>query len=56
MSEFYNVKQIAENLKCDKHRVYDYINSGALKAIKAGVLLVRKDWYEEFIETLMVVA
>ncbi len=56
MENFYNVKEVAEILRCDKHQIYKYINNNQLKAVKISSLLIRKDWLEEFINKMMVTA
>ena len=56
MAEFYTVQEVAKQLRCDKHRIYSYIHKQQLKAVKIGVTLIREDWYEEFIENMIVAA
>ena len=51
MPNFFTVKEIAETLKCDKHKIYNYINNGELQAVKIGTLLIREDWFFDFIES-----
>lgn len=45
----YTVKEAAKVLRTDTDRVYDFIRSGQLKAIKLGALKIRGKDLEAFI-------
>lgn len=49
--ELYTVKEVANILGCNTNTVYEYIYSGELKAIKLKTLRIKKEDFEEFLES-----
>lgn len=46
----YTVSEVAKICKTDVHRIYQFINSGLLPALKLGSLKVRKESLDDFLE------
>ena len=49
MDELYTVKETAEIMKVNVHRVYDLIRAGLLPALKLGSIKIRRESLEEFL-------
>lgn len=49
MDEVLTVKEVAQILKVNVHKVYDLIRVGLLPALKLGSLKVRKESLEKFL-------
>lgn len=50
MDELCTVKEAAEIMRVNVHRVYDLIRAGLLPALKLGSIKIRKESLEEFLK------
>ena len=49
MAELLDVGQVSKLLKCNRNKVYDLINSGALQGLKLGRIKVSSIEFEDFL-------
>ncbi|MFR5875732.1 MAG: helix-turn-helix domain-containing protein [Eubacterium sp.] len=46
---FMTVSEVADLFGCNIHQIYKVINSGELRSIKLGRIMIATEWLEEFI-------